>query len=143
MDTPETGHAPAAATSARGYEFTPAENAVIEGTARWTGVWGWLAILGGALMGLVGLIALPAGVINLVIGAVYIWIGLYFKRAADSFSSVTTTSGNDITHLMAALRSVSTAFKAMVILMIVGVVLGFVAAILAGVAAVAMTSGAG
>lgn len=115
-----------------GYEFTPSQNEVLGSAARWVGYWAWFAIVGGALMCLGGLADLPAGIGNIVLGAVYVFVGLSFKGAAGSLKSVVTTTGNDLDHLMAAVEHLRAAFKVMVILMAVGIAAIIVAAIVLG-----------
>lgn len=141
MDTPQAGQ-PEPGTSPGGYEFSPAEDAVISDTAKWVGIFAWFAIVGGLLMALVGLVTIPAGLVNVVIGAVYLVIGIWFRGAAKSLSLVVTTAGNDVAHLMEALGNLKSAFMAMVILVAVGFALGILVAVLAATATM-MAGGGG
>ncbi len=109
-----------------GYEFTPSQNEVLGATARWVGFWAWFAIIGGALMVLGGLFALPAGIVNIVLGGVYFFVGLSFKGAAASLKSVVGTRGSDVDHLMSAMESLRKAFKIMVILTALGIAVAIV-----------------
>jgi hypothetical protein len=114
----------------RGYEFKAHEDEVIGGTARWIGIFAWFGIVIGALLALAGIFTFPAGTANLIIGAVYVMIGMWFRDSARSLRSVVETEGDDIAHLLAALGKLRSAFMAMVVLIAAGVALGILAAIL-------------
>lgn len=79
-----------------------------------------------------GLLTLPDGVGGLVFGTVYLIIGIYFRGAGPSLKSVVETEGNDVDHLLSALISLQSAFKVMVIVAAIGIILGSLAAIVAG-----------
>jgi len=127
----------------RGYEFGAGENAVIGDTARWVGIWAWFAIVGGVLTGVVGIFAMPVGLVNLAIAALYVVIGMWFRGAAQSLSSVVTTEGSDVEHLMGALVNLKSAFKAMAIATVMGIALIIVFGLVAAAAAVALTNSVG
>lgn len=116
-------------SSSRGYEFTPGQNETLGTTARWVGIWAWFAIAAGAFMIVGGLFTLPQGIANLVLGGVYLFVGISFRGAAGSLRSVVETAGSDVDHLMSALESLRTAFKVMVILTAVGILAGVVLAV--------------
>jgi hypothetical protein len=103
---------------------------VVSKTARWTKLWGWLWLGGGALMVVVGVLALPAGAVNIIFGAVYLAIGWYFKGAGESLQAVVDTTGNDMGHLMTALEKLGLVFKTTMIITLVGIILGVAAAII-------------
>lgn len=132
MESPSAGAGPAGAAPTGKYEFTSSENVTVGRTAKWARIWGWIAIVMGALMALLGVLALPAGIVNVIVGGIYIFVGMYFKGAGDSLQSVVDTAGNDVSHLMTALEKLGSAFKITVILMIVGIVLGVLAALVVG-----------
>lgn len=126
-DTPDAPQSPAPGPR---FEFGASENAVIERTARWVGLWGWIAVAAGILLLVGGLMTLDeGGVAQLVLGAVYILIGLYFRGAGKSLGRVVETTGNDVSHLMDALDRLTAAFRVQVILVVVGVILAVVAAL--------------
>lgn len=129
-------------TEPRTYEFNTSENVVIGGAARWVGIWAWFAIIGGILVAVAGVFTLPVGLANLVFGIVYLLIGMYFRQSAQSLSSVVTTAGSDIRHLMLGLDKLRAAFKFMVIIAVIGMVVVILAVII-GAAAMAAGAGAG
>ncbi len=99
-------------TGVREYEFDAAENEVIGGLAsamRFVGVvfivLGILESLGGVVVGvnLAAMIRLGQGVLLIVIGG---WL----IGGAGSFRDVVNTEGNDISHMMAALRKLRSVF---------------------------------
>lgn len=118
--------------SSRDYEFSPSDESVIGGTARWVGIWAWFAMVGGAITAAGSLLTLPDGVEGLAFGTVYLIIGIYFRGAGRSLKSVVETEGNDVHHLLSALGSLQSAFKVMVIVAAIGIILGSLAAIVAG-----------
>jgi hypothetical protein len=103
-------------TTGQSYEFTTHENEVISKTERWIRWFAWIAIGGGILMGLGGALNLPTGVTNMLLGIVYVMVGMACRRAADAFASVVSTTGNDVAHLMSALANLGSVFKTMVIM---------------------------
>ncbi len=103
----------APATTGDGYEFNASENEVVARTARYARGWGIVSIVIGAF-GILGslqalggnaaaLAQLPPGVANVVIGG-------FFISTARSLRSVVTTQGDDIAHLIEALRKLGLAF---------------------------------
>lgn len=113
-----------------GYEFKPAEDEVIGGLARWVGIFAWFSLIAGTLMAIGGLLTAPAGFLNVVGGAVYLFIGMWLRGAGKSLQNVVTTEGDDIAHLMTALGHLRSAFMAMVILVGVGILLSTLVALL-------------
>lgn len=107
------------------YEFTDAENAIIDKTASRAKTWGIISIVIGALQLLASLGAVvnktllgqaPGGIVALV-------VGVSFLGAGTSLKNVVQTQGNDIPHMMVALQKISSAFFVQIIATIVGVVL--------------------
>lgn len=124
MDTAQPG--------AGSHEFGPEENAVIGNAAKWIGYWSWIAILSGVLTGLGALVSEdPIG--SVIMGTIYVIVGAYFRGAAASMDEVVSTAGNDVAHLMTALDKLSAAFKVMVLLVFIGVVLALLVAVLLAV----------
>lgn len=122
---PEAPGAPASAAAPPSvqpqYEFGPSENVVISDCAGRAKVWGALCIIAGAvqlvasLLNVIGMIpgngaifSVPAGIFNVI-------LGVYFIRAGGSMKTVVDTQGDDITHLMDALRNLSRAFFVQII----------------------------
>ncbi len=114
------------------HEFGSRENEIIGRAATWIGYWSWIAILSGILSGLGGLVSEdPIG--SLIMGTIYVIVGAYFRGAATSMRDVVSTAGNDVDHLMTALDRLSSAFKVMVLLVFIGVVLALLVAIILAV----------
>ena len=63
-----------------------------------------------------------------VIGGVYIVMGIWTKGAAQSIRNIVNTEGNDIDHLMSAVKDLGKFYALVKWLLIVGIVLGFFAA---------------
>lgn len=129
---PAQGRAGAPQPPQWGYEFNAAEDEVIAGMARWTRIFSWFALLSGIVLAVGGLLTLPAGVLNVVGGSVYIFIGMWFQGAAKSLRNVVDTEGDDIAHLMSALENLRSAFMAMVVLVGIGIL---IATVVAGIVA--------
>jgi membrane protein YqaA with SNARE-associated domain len=115
----------------RAYEFDAGENHTIRRTARWIQVFAGFSIIGGLLVALAGFVALPAGLANIAVGAVYFVIGVWFRNAARDFMNVVETSGSDIDHLLRAVDRLGTAFKALVVLTGLAVLLMVIASVMA------------
>lgn len=121
---------------ASSHEFGPHENEVIRSAAKWIGYWSWIAIISGVLLGVGGLVGEdPIG--GLIMGTIYVIVGAYFRGAAGSMKEVVSTAGNDVAHLMTALDKLSAAFKVMVLLVFIGVVLATLVAVLVAVGTLA------
>lgn len=121
----------AAPPTAASHEFGPSENAVIGRAATWIGYWSWIAILSGVLTG-VGAFVSDDPIGSVIMGTIYVIVGAYFRGAATSMKDVVSTAGNDVAHLMTALDRLSSAFKVMVLLVFIGVVLALLVAVLVG-----------
>lgn len=113
-----------------GYEFDSSEEGVIGDAARWVAIWAWFAMIAGAIVALTGVFTLPGGLGEVAIGAVYLIIGFFFRGAGSSLKSVVETEGDDIAHLLSALDNVGSAFKIMVIVTAIGLILGIIAGVM-------------
>jgi hypothetical protein len=106
------------------YEFTEAENAIIDKTASRAKTWGIISIVIGSLQLLASLGSVfnksllgqaPGGIVALV-------VGITFLGAGTSLKSVVQTQGNDIPHMMMALQKLGSAFFVQIIATILGVI---------------------
>ncbi len=107
-----------------GYEFTVPQNAIIQKTATYAKVWGIFSIVLGAMQILVGMASwaqVPAGIVSIVIGTVFIGV-------AGSLKAVVVTEGNDIDHMMTAVQRLGTAFMIQVIVTVAAVIVGILVA---------------
>ena len=105
--------------SPRNYEFSAAENVIIRQlvdamrfvSAASLAVAGFVLILG--VIGLVtqGMSALGAAAGQFAQALVFALIGLWLQRAVDAFTRVVETSGDDITHLLHAIRELARVFS--------------------------------
>jgi hypothetical protein len=112
------------------YEFTAAENEVVQSLARNMKYVGLLHISLGALIGvLCGLTILNQiflGVSYLLQTILLVIIGVWVNSASASFRKIVKTAGEDIPHLMSALDSLRKLYKLQFILL-TAVVLLFIA----------------
>ena len=115
------------------HEFGPYENEIIGKAGKWIGYWSWIAIFSGIAMGVGALISGEDVAGGLIMGAVYVFVGIYFRGGAAAMKEVVSTQGNDVQHLMTALDRLASAFKVMVLLVFIGVVLAVAIGILAGI----------
>jgi hypothetical protein len=105
------------------YEFSEVENKTIERCAAWCKA---LAVLFFVQAGL------QVINLNVIILGVDIVIGLMFWRASKSLSAVVETEGNDVRHLMDALKSISFAFLIRLIVVAVAVGLSLLLGLIVG-----------
>ena len=119
------------ATFGGGYEFNADEEQIIGRTARYAWLWGVVSIVIGtfallsSLQGSAAVLGqIPMGIANIVIGS-------FFVGTSRSLKAVVTTSGDDIAHLLEALRKLGVAFLIQLIMFF----LAFVAALIIGSAA--------
>ena len=107
------------------YEFDINENEVIDGLSGSMSFVGIITMVFGGLIVLAGIVNLPRGVALLQIGqgVVMLLIGVWLFGAARSLKDVVRTEGNDITHLMAALRKLRSVYFTQAVLYIVACVL--------------------
>jgi hypothetical protein len=121
----------AGATVGGGYEFNADEEQIIGRTARYAWLWGIVSIVIGtfallsSLQGSAAVLGqIPMGIANIVIGS-------FFVGTSRSLKAVVTTTGDDIAHLLEALRKLGIAFLIQLIMFF----LAFVAALIIGSAA--------
>lgn len=93
------------------HEFGPAENATIGSAATWA-----------KALGVVGFVDVGLDALNLnVVGAAIAFaIALAFWKAGSSLSSVVTTQGHDVPHLMQAVQQIGSAFHTRTIVTLIG-----------------------
>ena len=108
---------------AGGYEFTPAQNATIEGLAKRMKFIGVLYLIFGALVALGALWmlaqSLPPALVGLLEVALFGFMGLWTTKAAKSFQMIVQTRGNDIAFLMNALEELRKIYNLQVWLFII------------------------
>ena len=104
------------------YEFSEVENKTIERCAAWVKA---LAVL---FFFNAGLQLINFNVIGI---AIYIGIGVGFWKAGKSLAAVIETEGNDVKHLMDALKSMSGAFMIRLICVAIGFGLLFLIGLIA------------
>jgi hypothetical protein len=121
----------AGATAGGGYEFNADEEQIIARTARYAWLWGVVSIVIGAFALLASLQGSAAVLGQIPMGIANIVIGSFFVASARSLKSVVTTRGDDIAHLMQALRRFGVAFLIQLIMFF----LAFVVALIIGAAA--------
>jgi len=104
------------------YEFNDTENAIIDRAASRAKLWGIIStVLGGlqcftsclAVVNPVLAIALPAGIVAVVVGITFMGVG-------NSLKQVVQTQGNDLMHMMQALDKMGSAFMVQIVCAIVG-----------------------
>lgn len=135
-----------------GYEFTAAENHVIQATGRRVKLWGIFTLSVGTLTALLGLVILSLGfasegMIAFLPGMIYgllslipIFIGIHFIRAGGALGAVVATEGSDIGYLMDAITSLGKAFLIQIVMATIWVVI-FLLAVIAAVAVPAILGG--
>ncbi len=116
------------AAAVGGYEFNAGEEQIIGRTARYAWLWGVVSIVIGAFALLASLQGSAAVLGQIPVGIANIVIGSFFVGSSRSLKSVVTTSGDDIAHLMEALRKFGVAF----LIQLVMFFLAFVAALIIG-----------
>jgi hypothetical protein len=117
------------------YEFNAQEDAEIRRTASLMRAAGVVSIVVGVLQALASFAALartPLGLLQTVTAAVLIVVGIFVLRGGTRLTAVVETKGQDVTHLMAGLHSVGTAFLVQIIAAGAAFVLG---AVIGGLAA--------
>ena len=118
------------------YEFNAHQNSIIRALALKMKYVGFIYVFAGGLMALVSVVALFLkpwfGLFYLCVFAPQVLIGVWNIKAANSFGFVVTTAGNDIQHLMNALRSLRKLYTLMfwvVVLALTLVLVGIAAGI--------------
>ena len=129
MDDPVLSGDPTGAPVPR-HEFGTEENDVIGSAARWVTWWGWIAMGAGLLLIAGGVATLgEGGLTEILLGAVYLLVGVYFRGAGRSLGNVVETTGQDVAHLMRALERLTSAFRVQVILVLVALAMIVIAGI--------------
>lgn len=123
-----------------GYEFSLSQNQTIQMLAKRMKVLGWVYIIYGALIGLIGVLTLVMmpliGVLYILITAVILFTGIWTKSAATSFDMIVSTKGSDVNHLMDALESLRKLYNLQYWLLIgslIAFAIGVVIAIVVGI----------
>jgi hypothetical protein len=106
----------------KSYEFTADQNHLIGTLASRMKFVAIFLIVLGCIMGLAGLFSLPAGVVYLVIAAIYIIIGIWTIGAANAFKKIVDTEASDISHLMNALNELKKLYTLQYVLSIIAIV---------------------
>ena len=141
------------------YEFSEAENAIVQKAAGRTTVWGVIAIvigvlvllaLAGALLAVAafgneirGEIDMDPTTLSAIVAAIFgplafvnLAIGWYYINAGRSLRAVVETQGNDVALMMSGLDAMATAFKIEAIVTVVA----FCAGVLVNIVATAAQS---
>ncbi len=129
---PQPGYAPAAGGS---YEFNQLENGVIGRLGGRARTWGVCSIVIGAIMLILGVVVMIAvgNDMGLAVGSVVAIAALqpmvsggFYLAAGTAFNNVVNTQGNDIPHMMDAMRKLTNAVRIEGIVAIVTIVAGVV-----------------
>jgi hypothetical protein len=114
----------ASASGPAQYEFTPDQNRVIADLAKKMRLVGIVLQIFGCLGAVVGLVLITRnGIGALIQGVINVFLGIWVIRAADSFHRIVKTQGQDISHLMEALRQLGKYFGLQYVLIMIGLVL--------------------
>lgn len=116
------------------FEFTPEQNEIMAALSRRMRLVGLVSVVFGILGITVGLAAfLRAGLAGVhegssgagatIQGIVNLLLGVWLARSATSFRKIATTQGQDINHLMEALRHLAKYFGLLYILILISLVL--------------------
>jgi len=121
------------------FEFTEPQNEVMGDLAGKMKFVGTLLMVLGVLVVLTGIGTMfvdgAAGVLNIIVGVVYLLLGWWTRAASASFQEVVDTEGQDITNLMAALGELRRLYSLqywIFLILLVMVVIGIVVAIIGG-----------
>ncbi len=132
---PGFGGAPGAGQGG-GYEFGHAENAVLASTATKAKVWGIVSVVLGVLQifyGLYGILLNGAAIPYGFTGLANLVVGVSFLGAGGALRSVVDTQGNDIAHLMAAMKKLGTSFVVLTVALPLGVIFSIIIGILVAI----------
>jgi hypothetical protein len=116
------------------YEFNSSENASFSSLASSMKIVAIIMMIFGAIS-VLNILAGDIG--SALVGSLYIVIGVWTKGAAQSIQNIVNTEGNDIDHLMNAVKDLNKLYSLQKWLMIVAIVLAVL-----GVIAMAASSGA-
>jgi hypothetical protein len=126
LPNPQAAGGAQAASGAASYEFSAGEGRVIRKTAAYARGWGILSMVIASVqitMGIVALREMAPGVVQLPAGIVQVVVGIAFIQAASSLREVVRTEGNDIAHMMSAVRALGVAFLVQIIAVAAGFLL--------------------
>jgi sulfite exporter TauE/SafE len=110
---------------AKTYEFTGAQNQLISTLAKRMKFVAIFFIVLGAIVAAGGLFTLSRGIegiVTIFMGALYIIIGIWTIRAANSFKQIVDTEQSDISYLMNALNELKKLYTLQYVLMIIAIV---------------------
>ena len=118
------------------YEFSESENQVFSSLSKAMKFVGIFQIVMGALQGLLAILAIAGtnlgGAASAAIQAgLLVTFGLLTVRAAEPVMMIVTTQGDDIGHLMSAMRQLDKLYNLQKIVMIVALALGVIGGLLA------------
>ena len=106
--------------SGQTFEFNDQQNQVIKSLAsamRWIGA---VLMVVGALMAIAGILSIGGkGAASLLQGVLWLIIAFWTYKAAGAFRKNVDSQGNDVHHLMQALRSLLNLYRIQVILLAV------------------------
>jgi hypothetical protein len=119
----------------RNYEFSAPENVIIRQlvdamrfvSAASLAVGAFVLILGVAGLMTHGKAAIGPAIGDFAEAVVFLLIGIWLQRAVDAFHRVVETSGDDITHLLNAIRELTRVFslqRTVLVLAMIVIVLG-------------------
>jgi len=123
---------------AKTYEFTGAQNQLIGTLAKRMKFVAIFFIVLGAIVAAGGLFSLSRGIegiITIFMAALYIIIGIWTIKAADSFKKIVDTAESDISYLMNALNELKKLYTLQYVLMIIAIIfvgIAFLAGIFRG-----------
>lgn len=114
-----------ASPSSSGYEFGEKDNRVIADLASYARSVGTVAIL----LGIISLVVafLTFNVCVFIQTLLYLCIGTWVRKAANSFQRIVDTRENDIPHLMTALGQLKNVFALIYYVVLIGIVLFLIA----------------
>lgn len=107
------------------YEFTGAQNQLIGTLAKRMKFVAIFFIVLGAIVAASGLFTLSRGIegiVTIFMGALYIIIGIWTIRAANSFKEIVDTEKSDISYLMNALNELKKLYTLQYVLTIIAIV---------------------
>ena len=123
---------------AKTYEFTGAQNQLIGTLAKRMKFVAIFFIVLGAIVAAGGLFSLSRGIegiITIFMAALYIIIGIWTIKAADSFKKIVDTAESDVSYLMNALNELKKLYTLQYVLMIIAIIfvgIAFLAGIFRG-----------
>ncbi len=110
------------------YEFTQQENSVIGTTAKYAKWWGWISLVVGVIMTVVAFATFTqgaeAGLDALLQGVPAVIVGAFFIKTAKALQLVVDTEGDDISHMMTAVKSLGSAFQIQLVVVALAFVIG-------------------